>query len=839
MKCEFCGQEIPDNAAFCPECGAPQKKPAAETVQKAESAVNEAEKAAETAVNNAAGTVQIAAEGAKETAEAAAASVSEVSGASVAGAQNVYDQTHRQAQEILGQAPSAQAQPQQGYQPQQPAYQQPQQGYQPQQPVYQQPQQPAAPATGKVKKAKKSKDGKKKSPVGKIILVILLLIVIGAGVFVALNWEQVKNWAIKTFSDDQKYLNYSVTNTLKKSPSQLDDLYAKVREVSQKEEAGAELGLDTSLSLKLGSGADQLLAGFGADLDWLKSLEISSADDLKGQSAGGGFKLNLNSKEIFDGAYYFDMESGDVVISVPKLASQAFRVNVFETDSDSEYGYGESGRTVIQSVIPALSSAKPYVPDQELLERIRDRYKDLIIENLEDLSRADEELSAGGISEKYTVITVKLTEKTVKKVVKAVLKELKGDKDVKEFLKGSYDSLAGIVKSVPDASADFPADFDEFYEKFRDSIDDRLGEVDEGDLDMGSKTPAVRICVDSEGVVKGLTFKADDVDVSLLIAEKGDDHALEFKENDLIGATLKWSDGSKKAFDLKIVNNGDEILRAKFDGKDSNGAVTGEGSLEIAGKDILGFSTEELSVTEKAIKGKAALTPGKDFFVLFKDALGDSVPEGLLSSVSLKVALELDLDVTEDGGKVNAALKSGDSELIAVTSDMNKRNAKSPEKLTGVDITDPDNAQALMEEMQKSAPALLDGLKAAGVPEELLEDAADSISGDIPVIPTSKDEDDVEAYINSVCGQWYSVYSDGYETLIVDYDGWAELETFQNGEKLYHFNMQYEDGYFCHEGTPMMTLTLNDDGTLTVTVLNGETVTATAIFQSGEYDDPA
>ncbi|MBR6290567.1 MAG: sugar phosphate isomerase/epimerase, partial [Clostridia bacterium] len=356
-----------------------------------------------------------------------------------------------------------------------------------------------------------------------------------------------------------------------------------------------------------------------------------------GQSAGGGFKLNLNSKEIFDGAYYFDMESGDVVISVPKLASQAFRVNVFENGSDSEYGYGESGRTVIQSVIPALSSAKPYVPDQELLERIRDRYKDLIIENLEDLSRADEELSAGGISEKYTVITVKLTEKTVKKVVKAVLKELKGDKDVKEFLKGSYDSLAGIVKSVPDASADFPADFDEFYEKFRDFVDDRLGEVDEGELDMGSKTPAVRICVDSEGVVKGLTFKADDVDVSLLIAEKGDDHALEFNENDLIEATLKWSDGSKKAFDLKIVNDGDEILRARFDGKDSNGAVTGEGSLEIAGKEPAFGILWDVQHSDKTCRDdwESFYTLIKPYVrhIHFKDHLRDSDPPFKLVSV--------------------------------------------------------------------------------------------------------------------------------------------------------------------------------------------------------------
>ncbi|MBQ9543775.1 MAG: zinc ribbon domain-containing protein [Clostridia bacterium] len=813
MKCPFCSNDIPDNVKFCTECGAPlgnDQEAAAQAQNAAQDAAAQAQNAAQDAAaqaQDAAAQAQEAVQGYADQAQNAAQGYADQAQNAAQGyadqAQNAAQGYAAQAQGYADQAQNAaynaapQYQPQQPayqqpqYQPQQPAYQQPQPQYQPQQPAYQQPQPQYQPQQPAYQQPQQPVKAKKKSHVGMIILVVVLLALIGAGVWAATHWEETKTLFTKTFKSDEEYLKLAVDKTVDEAKEEASDEISTVYSASRTMLAAAagdkvsagkidiNKHLDSALTLTLGSALSELIPeGSGVDLGWFRDVGLDIAVDSKGLLTSGKATLKLNGEALADVDFFLDAETGTLGLNVPLINSKAVLIDVngLKEKLSSAAGSGDVAGTISSSSDKMTGLV---LPEYEAVKTLIERYKDVVVENLDSVSKEDKTVKAGSLEQNFTVITVKITEKTVKNVVTAVLSKAKTDKEVKEVLRSVFEYMktqeemtAERYKGIYGDSYPYQYnfDFDEWYDgQFGGKIDEAVEKMKDKDYKLGINDIKLRLYTDSKAVIKGFEVETENQTLSAIRTEKGDKFAFEIKTSEDFAANMGGirfvcegeKSSSKLNFETSLKQKDRIFFEASFDGAYSGDKLTGKGSLKVTEKEVLTveLTDAKISLEDKVASGKIRIGAGKDlgelFFkkpseveytpTAFSDTEASASGTSVIGSILPSLSIELDLDINETKNDFSVAVNVGKSNLLTLSNKGSLKTASDPAKFEGMSVNDEQQLNSWLGTVNGNLLSdVKDSLTKAGVPEELSDSLINSLSRSIAGGSTETVDDDYD-----------------------------------------------------------------------------------------------
>ena len=165
--------------------------------------------------------------------------------------------------------------------------------------------------------------------------------------------------------------------------------------------------------------------------------------------------VGLNGKTVVTLNMLMNMAENVMYMGIPEL-SDAW----IEMDMSQMMGPVEEGMASIPT--DRLTQLMNALPDAETLANLLDRYANIALAELNNVTQTTETLSVGGITQDVTALTLKIYEADAMKAVKAVITEAKDDAEIK----GIIESLAG-------------ENGEQMYARFQEIINNLLSTFDE------------------------------------------------------------------------------------------------------------------------------------------------------------------------------------------------------------------------------------------------------------------------------------------------------------------------------------------------------------------------
>lgn len=705
MFCQNCGNVIPEGTKFCMNCGTPVFVP-------------------ETAVNAPAVAETPAPADGIQTPYASAPAMPETpvvpEAPAVPAAPVIPEAPVQYAQPVQPAYPTEPAQPQYA----QPQYEQQQYGQ------YAQPQYYAAPAPEK-KPKKEKKPVSKKTKIKRILFVSIPALVLAA--VVVFNFSFLKGWAIKTFGSGEDYMGYVEESSLKNTVGTATGLYGTAIKTGFKtfseSDVTFELKADFSdkfYSLVGGKLSDEL----GTDLSWLKNADVVFNLSPDSDKLGLSVTASINGKSALSGSVIADIENKKVYVNVPELFNKYLAVDLnsllYGTNNGSYGDYGMGSE--YSDVLGYLSLFKDHdlskiLPGEEELNRIIDRYIGIICDDLDDAEKKSGKLSAGGITEKCTVLTTEISEATVLKMAKDVVKEAKDDDDIRNIIRRvvESDEFSEIAEKAFGLSAgDIPdgSEINLLWKNLLKNAYEELCDVEDPDTE-----PIVTIVdyVNKSHEIIGRRIIVDDEEFYYGCAKKG----------------------SKFGFEAGLLGKAKVEGSGTYDGD----VYTGEFSLEVGDDELLEFRLKNFNM-ESLRSGKLDGTveipvmPVADLFGIFgrseRDALELLDPWVSVTFKTEENRSEAGIDITVKGESlVKLSLSAGTSKSTPV---------KLPDDYIVVDgNTGLEDLPAGTLDYEK----FFKNLKDCGIPTELVDELEDSVKDELePEDPYAPYESYEEIYLN-------------------------------------------------------------------------------------------
>ncbi len=525
-----------------------------------------------------------------------------------------------------------------------------------------------APESGSQKPPKK-KGGKKALTAAIIaaVLVVALAISAFASPFVG-------NLLAKTFMSPEKYFVYVQKENTKDIAKALSESMALVRDAN-----GSAMSGKADVELTMGDGLKQLLNEQGGAeaamyTSWINSVGIGYGASVDGDLMGADAKVRLNGTELATMNVAMDMEAGMVYMSVPALSETAIGANL-----GAEMSGGD-----MSEMMAMLEEFYNILPEEKVMEELLCRYMEKVAEQVTNVDRKPDTLTAGDVSQRATLLTAKLSEKTAMKITEAVCEEALDDKEIKKIIKD-----AARIEALG-------VDGDELYNEFTSSIEDFLAEIE--DYEPSTETVAkLKVWVNGSGEIIGLGVEIEEAEIVFCTVEKGKKFGI-LLESTIPGAEF--------------------ILEG--DGETEGGKKNGELTLKVNDAEIVTVSLsdiDEKKLEEGMLDGKITIAPSASISGLL-DMAGDDMGElaGLLEGLRLEIAAAQE---SEKAGNVEVSLYSGDALFAALKVNANVEEGGSVTlPATYVDA----ESEADMEGWLSSAniQGLADKLKAAGMPDALL-----------------------------------------------------------------------------------------------------------------------
>ncbi len=568
--------------------------------------------------------------------------------------------------------------------PQQPAYTAPQPAYVP-------------PRPEKPKKIRPNKSGK---PGRTIAWILIALVLLGAAGFAAFRWKSVSgfvsNLIARTFSDPETYYQ----RVERRAIDQMLDAAEAAEDSAELTKFGDEDAhkyYETKLQLSFNESAlgDELLDliedNTGVDISWFKNvgLYLSTGSDEK--LLGGSATLFLNDKDIIDADYACRTDGSEVYFRVPRLSSQYVKV---ETGEMME----ASGSGDIAAVM------KDLLKDEDLIPTLIDRYSEIILKDLTKVEKSTEEVTAGGLSAKYTALEVKIDGKIMLKIAKDVLKKAKNDAEIEKIALAVF-KAQGMDEAAANAA------FDELLAE----IDDALTQLENKDPAEITENILMTVYVDNQGRIVGRDIKLREEKelvgrYSYALVTKGLDFGLSATA-DIIDSWADYRDeqvfmldGSGK-LSLKGEASGSFDLRFK---SESNFGAGEKLDMKVC---KINF---EATLKGKALSYEISIAPTKDAVNYLLEETG-SMPaavEDLLRGASITYSGE----IRDQKILATLAVKANKKELVSLSTDVypvEEFSVRAPS-----DAVDPDTWAYGMDFSQ--VQSIIADLTDAGVPASLL-----------------------------------------------------------------------------------------------------------------------
>ena len=424
-------------------------------------------------------------------------------------------------------------------------------------------------------------------------------------------------------------------------------------------------------------------------LDKNSEIGLNAEGSLKKGSADISLGLEANRNSVVNFDIRKDSSDSGMFMRIPQLKEQWIY-----TDLDN-IGAGLTnlflGRGVKADMLRQILNDPASFLSPEDLETEISRYVSVWNSVADDVSiEKKESVDICDITSDYTVAAVEFTEKDVDRLELAMLRELRGDKIIKNIMVNK----TGFIEES------------EYYE----DIDDRIAGL-ESDLEANSYSDDVEFTVDTyvdgSGIIRGMSFYEDDNSSTFIIGRDGDN---------IRGYVSR-------------VYNGNEDYRAELFAEENGKKYSGEIKISYSGEDYVYNEEKDRYIMEETQKSTE---------ITFRDAelVND---EKLYFNCDLKVnipdedpvAVSFSTDGKSQKIKYEAVFDEMDyGELMITYSMKDKADIEIPDK-NGAFVIDPENTEdfeiedyASWEEIESFVGKTLKGL---GVSDEAAESAAKSL----------------------------------------------------------------------------------------------------------------
>lgn len=504
-------------------------------------------------------------------------------------------------------------------------------------------------------------------------------------------WDYVENFTVKTFSSPTSYYQYVETKNVKTFSASFGSALGRF--------STANTSYGTTGEFKISFGdvlMDHIATEAGIakeDISWISSIGVSSNTASNGNLLETNGNLLLNDKSVLGGELIFDLENKKIYIRSEQLNEQFMLLDY----SDLEYGNFDDIE------VPEVGFGfYGILPDEETMTALIEKYLTIVVDSIENVKEESTTLVANGVAQDCTKLTVVINEETVRDMLKAVLRELKDDKEIEQIIKDMAKNIGGELISDEELNAE--------YNDFIAEIDEMLEELKNVEFSEGDKFEFTLITwVDGKGEAIGREFKVD--------------------FSDMVVRYASTHDGTDVGIEVFVGSAEREVVKLLGEGEVEGTKMKGDIELFIEGVKYINVNIKDYDVDlieDNYVNGVFTVTVTDEMCDLLVDELDlPKKASDWLKSASLVISMTSD----EKHASLGVTLNRGEDMIISVTAS-NKET-----KSFGIDI--PEDAVSIKNEddiinyLSAFDPnVLINGLKDAGMPQELIDALNGLTSGD-------------------------------------------------------------------------------------------------------------
>ena len=517
----------------------------------------------------------------------------------------------------------------------------------------------------------------------KVVFGIIGAVAAAVIVTVVFTFQWIYNSLYKAFTSPVTYYHHVEAASADKTAESLAAVVSTYRN-SQELRKGIEctVSLKTSpelLNMLVTSHSDQSLVALLSEIG-LKTT-YGGADGIY----GGNISLQLggNDNEAVTAEYIVDTENERMYIKIPELNDKYASFSLGVNADEQQYTYDYD---VINAYKQALTVID-VLPDDDRLQKIFEDYIMTAVGCIDNVKESTDTIEVDGISQKCTVLTAKIYEKTALEMAKAVLTKAGKDKELESIIKDAAVAL------------DPTCDDDKVYDEFLDIIDEALDDID-SEIENADDESFIKIktYVDGRGNIVGRSIKADGLDIDYLIPRDGDDFAAEV-----------------------IIGNGTEEFALRGKGSIKKDILNGTFYVEYKDAKLLKLEISDYD-TESAedgyINGTIELTFSDEINSLLSLSAADDDILSYIDGLSVKAVMK----GSAKGSSVEITYSSDAKEWLKLSATTSYTENKAISLPGSGEYVNCDDEKSLYEWCESiDIESFTDALRAAGIPEYLLE----------------------------------------------------------------------------------------------------------------------
>lgn len=506
-----------------------------------------------------------------------------------------------------------------------------------------------------------NKNGGKKNGKKIAIISICAAVLVIAGILCAVfALGKKKGPDRKNMTPEEYFSDVEMTEVKASAKSLASVLDETGTSVSDFESGKVTVSLGDTILDMLGATADGAI-----DFGFLKDIGVDYSSSVTDGGAAASAAVTLNGVHITDVNVYTDNAAGKIYINIPSVtdAYLAFDISDIEDNISADV------------TLPAeAADVSALIPSGEKLEEAIIKYAGIIIESITKVEKTEETITVGEKSADVTVLRATLDSEVTSGIAAGLAEALKGDEEVKEYLRSLYDAFGDEYTSFDDAYADFIS-----------TLESRAADGTDG------------------GDALIYTVMTD-------------------KNGEICGRSLMPADGEREGFEYKVIADKDSFVFEAWLGSDynSDGLVTLSGSGKTSAKKLSADFTLSIG-SEKAVSVTLADLDTSDGVSGKVDITLGSALEGELSSLipsGTKISLDLGIGkkkakIAADMNVLGASLAGITFESGGVAKDIPLFDTARAETASGAD-------DILSWLSSGDYEGLLTNLSTAGVPDEII-----------------------------------------------------------------------------------------------------------------------
>lgn len=232
-----------------------------------------------------------------------------------------------------------------------------------------------------------------------------------------------------------------------------------------------DIGFDCSADISIGDAGRQFLdiaEASGADLSGLDSIAVSASGGAKDNKAGGSAKLTINGKDSVTVIPYMDFSSDpEMLLYIPEITKDKHGIRSEELNNSLKQSLDSlTGSDASVDASPEdMKKLQDAMPSKKALKKELIKYATIIVKDMDDVDRRKTTISADGVSENVTELSVDIDGKMLEKISDDVTEAMEKDRDLREM----YSTFADAYEETSDDA--YMPEYDDFVDRLADSLE--------------------------------------------------------------------------------------------------------------------------------------------------------------------------------------------------------------------------------------------------------------------------------------------------------------------------------------------------------------------------------